>query len=102
MNKPKALNGYKYPSAKEEMPLGPGSYAGVLIDVNSGWRTFRPAIDLDMCKKCLICWLLCPDGAIDKSGDRLEIDYDYCKGCGICAYECPVKAITMVKEGERQ
>jgi pyruvate ferredoxin oxidoreductase delta subunit len=44
------------------------------------------------------CFLVCPDGVIDKSGNRLEIDYDFCKGCGICAFVCPKGAITMARE----
>jgi len=47
---------------------------------------------------CLRCFLVCPDGVIDKSGDELVIDYDYCKGCGVCAHECRPKCIEMVKE----
>jgi len=100
MNKPKVTRNYQFPTKKEELPKGPGSAAGVLTDVNSGWRTFRPIIDNDKCSFCLRCWLVCPDGVIDKSTGKLEIDYDYCKGCGICAYECPKKCITMVKEGD--
>jgi pyruvate ferredoxin oxidoreductase delta subunit len=95
--KPKVVKDYQYPRTKEEMPLGPGSAAGVLVDINSGWRTFHPVIDVGKCTNCLRCWVLCPEGVIDKSSPQLEIDYDYCKGCGICAYECRVKAITMVK-----
>ncbi len=95
--KPKVVKDYQYPRTKEEMPFGPGSAAGVLVDINSGWRTFHPVIDADKCTNCLRCWVLCPEGVIDKSSEQLEIDYDYCKGCGICAYECRVKAITMVK-----
>lgn len=99
MKKPKVTEQYQFPKRKEELPLGPGSAAGVLIEKNAGWRTFRPVIDQEKCKMCLICWMLCPDGVIDKTTGKLEIDYDYCKGCGICAYECPAKAIKMVKEG---
>jgi len=66
------------------------------------WRTFKPIIDVGKCKKCLLCWLYCPEAAIKRVGDDLmsvEVDYRYCKGCGICANECPFKAITMVREG---
>ncbi|MBE6083509.1 MAG: pyruvate ferredoxin oxidoreductase [Tissierellaceae bacterium] len=101
MYKPKVVKNYQFPRTKEEMPLGPGSAAGVLIDVNSGWRTFRPVIDETKCSVCYVCWVVCPDGVIDKTGTKLEIDYDYCKGCGICAYECPSKAIDMIKESEK-
>jgi pyruvate ferredoxin oxidoreductase delta subunit len=47
-----------------------------------------------------MCWVLCPEGVIDKQNEKLEIDMNYCKGCGICAHECPKEAITMVSEGE--
>lgn len=66
-----------------------------------GWRTFRPVHDMDKCIHCLLCWILCPDGAIIvKDGKWAGFDLKHCKGCGICAEECPpkVKAITMVKE----
>ena len=64
------------------------------------WRTERPALDRAKCIKCLLCWLYCPEGAINRAeDDSVEIDYSYCKGCGICASECPAKAIVMVEEG---
>lgn len=59
------------------------------------WRTLKPVRDKNSCTKCGLCWLYCPDSAID---ENFDIDYDYCKGCGICAKECPVKAVTMLKE----
>lgn len=65
------------------------------------WRIFKPVIDYNKCVKCLTCWLLCPDVAIERlDDDSVRINYDYCKGCGICANECPVKAIRMVREVE--
>ena len=84
----------------EKLPLGPADTAGQLHDVSSGMRTFRPVIDTEKCVKCLRCFLLCPDGAIDKSGEQLEIDYDYCKGCGVCRRACKPGAITMIQEDE--
>lgn len=84
----------------KSIPQGPQTKSGVLIDVSSGMRTFRPVIDQDKCVKCLRCFLVCPDGTIDKSGDQLEIDYDYCKGCGVCCKECKPGAISMVKEAD--
>lgn len=82
----------------EKLPIGPAFPAGNLIDVSSGMRTFRPVINHEKCKNCLRCFLVCPDGTIDKSGEQLQIDYDYCKGCGVCARECKFDAITMIKE----
>lgn len=82
------------------IPNGPTVSAGELHDISSGMRTFRPVIDASKCVKCLRCFLVCPDGTIDKSGEKLEIDYDYCKGCGVCARSCKPGAITMIKEAE--
>ncbi|HJJ55396.1 MAG TPA: 4Fe-4S binding protein [Methanocorpusculum sp.] len=58
------------------------------------WRTFRPVINLTLCKHCGICAMYCPDAIINCE----NIDLRYCKGCGICANECPTKCIQMVKE----
>jgi len=93
---------YKRPRKIADYPQGPNFSAGHLIDVSSGMRTFRPVIDAAKCVRCLRCFLLCPDGAIDKSGPELEVDYNYCKGCGVCACECKVKAVSMEKEGVGQ
>ena len=76
MDRPKADLSY----VVETLPLGPAFETGQL--------------------KCLRCFLVCPDGAIDKSGETLEIDYDYCKGCGVCRRACKPGAISMVKEAE--
>ncbi|MFW6150392.1 MAG: 4Fe-4S binding protein [Chloroflexota bacterium] len=63
------------------------------------WRDFRPEIDQSKCSKCLLCWSLCPEGAIKRGeDDSVWIDYEYCKGCGICANECPKKAVTLNRE----
>ena len=64
------------------------------------WRTGeRPESDVARCVNCLLCWLYCPDSAIELDGDRFAgVDLEYCKGCGICAEVCPVEAIAMVAE----
>lgn len=92
---------FSYPVSKEAMPPGPCADAGVLVETNAGWRVFRPVIDVDKCVKCQKCWIICPDGAIDRTGKVYAIDYDFCKGCGLCAYECPTKSIRMIKEGDK-
>ena len=99
MNKPK-VGTFQYPASAAELPIGPYVDAGILVDINAGWRTFRPVLDGNKCVKCQMCWSLCPEGAIDRTSETYEIDYDYCKGCGICATECSQHAITMSKEGE--
>lgn len=100
MAKPKIAS-FCYPRNKQEMPVGPYAEAGILVDVNAGWRIVRPIIDNGKCVKCHRCWSICPDGVIDCTSEGYSVDLNYCKGCGLCAYECPSKAISMVKEGEK-
>lgn len=65
------------------------------------WRDQRPVLDKNKCKKCLRCWIFCPEGAIIREdGDTVRIDYEYCKGCGVCVKECLFKAIIIIREGE--
>lgn len=47
------------------------------------------------CNSCGICYLFCPDMAIDIVDGRYELNMDYCKGCGICYRECPSRALTL-------
>ena len=68
------------------------------------WRTERPVVDVEACKRCWwICGTFCPDGVIaaDEEGFPV-IDYDHCKGCLICQAQCPSHAIQAVREGELQ
>jgi pyruvate ferredoxin oxidoreductase delta subunit len=99
MAKPQIVK-FKFPESLKEMPLGPSAEAGILTESNAGWRVQRPILDHSKCSRCLMCWVLCPEGVIDKQNEKLEIDMNYCKGCGLCAHECPKEAITMVSEGE--
>ncbi len=99
MAKPQIVK-FKFPQCLEEMPLGPSAEAGILTEPNSGWRVQRPVVDAAKCSKCLMCWVLCPEGVIGKETGKIEIDMNYCKGCGLCAHECPKKAIIMIREGE--
>ena len=63
------------------------------------WRVERPMIDTDVCTRCGLCFVRCPDGAIalDEEGFPV-IDYDHCKGCLICQQICPLRAIDSEKE----
>lgn len=63
------------------------------------WRVERPEIDYEVCTRCGLCALGCPDAAIaiEKSGFPV-IDYDHCKGCMICAQLCPLHGIGSAKE----
>jgi pyruvate ferredoxin oxidoreductase gamma subunit len=66
------------------------------------WRTLRPVIDYQKCKRCAwICSTLCPDSAIDINEEGYPvIDYQHCKGCLICVASCPSHAIRAVPEHE--
>ena len=97
MNRP-TITKYEKSEHISDYPTGPGHTAGHLVEGNAGWRTFKPVIDKDTCVNCLICYLVCPDGVIFKTKDKVDIDYDFCKGCGVCANECNVDAIQMEKE----
>ncbi|MCX5911978.1 MAG: 4Fe-4S binding protein [Deltaproteobacteria bacterium] len=99
MAKPQIVK-FRFPQCLNDMPLGPSAEAGILTESNAGWRVQRPVIDHGKCTKCLMCWVLCPEGVIDKEPEKLEIDMNYCKGCGLCAHECPKGAVTMIREGD--
>ncbi|MEW5783828.1 MAG: FAD-dependent oxidoreductase [Bacillota bacterium] len=47
------------------------------------------------CNSCGICYLFCPDVAVQREQGRYSINLDYCKGCGICARECPARVLTL-------
>jgi pyruvate ferredoxin oxidoreductase gamma subunit len=68
------------------------------------WRTMRPVIDYDACKKCWwICGSYCPDGDISVSDEGVPtIDYEHCKGCLVCVAQCPTHAIEAVPEHQAQ
>jgi len=99
MNKPTIKN-WKAPDSINSYPLGATCDSNHIISKNSGWRVFRPVINTEKCIRCLKCYLVCPDGVIDKTEENLKIDYDFCKGCGICAYECKFNAIEMIRESD--
>jgi pyruvate ferredoxin oxidoreductase delta subunit len=73
---------------------------GSSVHVRTGtWRTRRPVIDFAACTHCMICWVMCPDTAMQVYKERLTgVDLDHCKGCGICAMECPKHCIEMTPE----
>ena len=86
----------------EELPPIPISLPiEASMGMTGDWRTFRPIINKELCTKCGICWMYCPEGVIRKNeeGDY-EVDFSFCKGCGVCAKECPNKSIEMIRESE--
>lgn len=65
------------------------------------WRTARPVLDPDLCKRCTLCAAYCPENAITVNCDGFpEIDYRHCKGCLICVEQCPARAIRAEPEDE--
>jgi pyruvate ferredoxin oxidoreductase gamma subunit len=63
------------------------------------WRQFRPVLQHDLCTRCWICFVRCPEAAIALDAhDYPVVDYDECKGCLLCVHECPTHAFTAEKE----
>ena len=62
------------------------------------WRTgFRPVWHQEGCVHCLMCWLFCPDTAIEvENGKMIGIDYDHVRGAGSVP-ECPEESSEMEK-----
>jgi len=87
---------------KNEMKPGAVAEGGTMSKLYTGsWRTYVPVTDFEKCINCMICWIVCPDSAIQiKDEKKIGTDMQYCKGCGICATECPVDAIKIVLESE--
>jgi len=63
-------------------------------------RTMRPVVDFEICIKCTLCWLQCPDSCFDVTPEGLyDANMEACCGCGVCEAVCPVKdCVTMVNE----
>lgn len=63
-------------------------------------KTQRPVVRFDLCTKCTLCWVECPDECFDPTPDGYyDVHYGYCVGCGKCAEVCPVEeCIIMVDE----
>jgi Pyruvate/2-oxoacid:ferredoxin oxidoreductase delta subunit len=63
-------------------------------------RTMRPVVDFDICIKCTLCWLQCPDSCFDVTPEGLyDANMLACCGCGVCEAVCPVpNCVTMVNE----
>jgi pyruvate ferredoxin oxidoreductase gamma subunit len=83
--------------------LGSSQFAGPTIRhrgsaalrETGNWRIERPVIDLAQCKRCFLCYLYCPEAAMQLDADNFpHVDYEHCKGCMICYEECPTDAIT--------
>lgn len=47
------------------------------------------------CSHCGVCWVFCPEPAIEELNSDFRILLDYCKGCGICVTECPAGVLAL-------
>jgi pyruvate ferredoxin oxidoreductase gamma subunit len=95
---PSALHPPAYALPPEGMAVitAPGNSA---VRHTGSWRLFRPTIDHDICTRCGICFVRCPDSAISLDAEGYPvIDHDNCKGCMICREECPLKCIHEERE----
>ena len=63
-------------------------------------RTARPLVKFDVCTKCTLCWIACPDTIFDVTPDGyFDANMEACCGCGVCEAICPVPdCITMTNE----
>jgi 2-oxoacid:acceptor oxidoreductase delta subunit (pyruvate/2-ketoisovalerate family) len=86
-----------------ELPAAGAIDAGTAVRPETGgWRTgLKPEVELSRCVNCLLCWVYCPDSAVQLDGTTfVGFDLAHCKGCEICAEICPVNAIAMVSDGD--
>lgn len=92
--------GVAVPAIQRGFRLGPRGQSRSTIFRRGTTKTMRPVIRFDLCRKCTLCWLECPDECFDPTPDgRYDVDYQYCVGCGKCAEVCPVnECIFMVDE----
>lgn len=66
------------------------------------WKLQQPVLDPERCVHCLMCWLYCPDDAVEVEDSRVVgFDAARCKGCGLCATACPDKNCAIRMEDER-
>lgn len=92
--------GAAVPAVKRGFEMGPKGQSRNAMFKRGTTKTQRPAVRFDLCTKCTLCWVECPDECFDPTTDGYyDIEYQYCVGCGKCAEICPVKeCIVMVDE----
>ena len=92
--------GAAVPAVKRHFEMGPKGQARNETFKRGTTKTQRPVVRFDICTKCTLCWLECPDECFDPTADGLyDIAFEYCTGCGKCAQICPVnECIVMVDE----
>ncbi len=92
--------GIVVPAVKREFQLGPLGQSRNEQFKRGTTKTQRPVVRFDLCTKCTLCWLECPDECSDQTKEGYyDVAYEYCVGCGKCAQICPVdECIVMVDE----
>jgi pyruvate ferredoxin oxidoreductase delta subunit len=92
--------GVVVPAVKRSFEIGPRGQARNDAFKRGTTKTHRPIIRFDLCIKCTLCWLDCPDACFDPTDDGLyDVNYEVCVGCHKCADVCPVpECIVMVDE----
>ena len=94
------MEGAAVPAVKRHFEMGPKGQSRNETFKRGTTKTQRPVVRFDICTKCTLCWLECPDECFDPTTDGLyDIAFEYCTGCGKCAQICPVQeCIVMVDE----
>ena len=92
--------GVVVPAVKRSFEVGPRGQARNDMFKRGTTKTHRPIVRFDLCIKCTLCWLDCPDACFDPTDDGLyDVNYEVCVGCHKCADVCPVpECIVMVDE----
>ena len=92
--------GIVVPAVKRGFQLGPLGQSRNEQFKRGTTKTQRPVVRFDLCTKCTLCWLECPDECFDQTKEgHYDVAYEYCVGCGKCAQICPVdECIVMVDE----
>jgi pyruvate ferredoxin oxidoreductase delta subunit len=92
--------GVVVPAVKRGFELGPRGQNRNDAFKRGTTKTHRPVVRFDLCIKCTLCWLDCPDECFDPTDDGLyDVDYEVCVGCHKCAAVCPIpECIVMVDE----
>jgi 2-oxoacid:acceptor oxidoreductase delta subunit (pyruvate/2-ketoisovalerate family) len=93
---------FKTPETLSQLPLGACFESGHLVSSNAAFRTHVPICEQSRCVACMLCYLVCPEGAISRDEGKIIIDPTLCKGCGICSAECPKNALLMTVENTHQ
>src|SRR5262245_60000709 len=82
--------GVVVPAVKRSFEVGPRGQARNDAFKRGTTKTHRPIIRFDLCIKCTLCWLDCPDACFDPTDDGLyDVNYEVCVGCHKCADVCP-------------